>query len=206
VGVLAIAAGLAIIVAGAAVAAVIVATHGNHSDPSTAPATAAPSTAAPTDFVPVTDAPTAPPSTQPFSPPTTAAPQIPIAVRPDVELIQQWATALADEDWPTAQAIDPQLASSTPDQMQQNYGGLAQAKIVFLADLGPSGPGARTLAIASLAHEEVNAIRRSKVYCFSIIVTGGTLEAHGGVPATYETPDWTGWAALRRHARACLAE
>lgn len=85
-------------------------------------------------------------------------------VQTAVDLVQQWASALASGDWTTARQLDPAIAGQSDATLSAGYGGLKGAVIEYVAGTP------QDLGVASVAYEDVGAGARTNVYCYTINV------------------------------------
>jgi hypothetical protein len=123
------------------------------------------SSATKTTRPPTTD--TIPSETDPTTTTTVAATTtIPASAQRIVELAQTWATALADEDWPTARDIDTKMTTASDAVLFDGYRSLQNAQIEFVSVTGPD-----SVAVASIAHEDVGQGPRTNVYCYIVTVS-----------------------------------
>jgi hypothetical protein len=83
-------------------------------------------------------------------------------VQTAVDLVQQWANALASGDWVTARQLDPAAAGQSDATLAAGYGGLKGSTIIYVAG------SPKDLSVASVAYEDVGAGARTNVYCYTI--------------------------------------
>lgn len=188
-----IAAGIGVVVVALVVTLVIVSAKSNHKDTTAADTVDTLATPATTAVASTsTQAPTT-------APPTTVAsgPGIPVLLpgvtdpAGAVPIIQKLASALAAQDWATARAVRPGLASSSDSQLASGYGGLDKSTVIALS---VSADGTQVQG-AYLAWETVGGNQRTSIYCtnWTVNPAAGTVTNETSQDLNHQTGMWSSW-------------